>query len=75
MAAAMQWVSRIFAVTVEIVGLGLLGHWLDDRWGTSFLALVGFGLGISLGIWHLIVMTKRPLPSQKSDADRIDRDR
>ncbi len=67
MAAAMQWVSRVFAVTIEIVGLGLLGDWLDKRWGTSFLALVGFALGLSLGIFHLIVMSKQPLSQQKSE--------
>jgi hypothetical protein len=30
---------------------------LDKRWGTSFLALIGFAIGVSMGIWHLIVMT------------------
>jgi hypothetical protein len=31
---------------------------LDERWGTGFLALAGFALGISAAIWHLLVMTK-----------------
>jgi hypothetical protein len=37
---------------------GLAGQWLDTRWGTKFLALVGFGLGISLAIYHLLAITK-----------------
>jgi hypothetical protein len=57
MAAAMDWVSRIITVALEMVVPGLAGGWLDKRWGTSFLALVGFAIGVSMGIWHLIVMT------------------
>ena len=67
----MQWVSRITAVGLEMVLPGLAGQWLDDRLGTSFLALVGFAGGICLGIWHLLVMTRttnRP-PAQSDDED------
>lgn len=59
MAAAMEWVSRIFAVALEMVLPGLAGIWLDERLGTGFLVLLGFGLGIALGIWHLLAMSKR----------------
>lgn len=58
MAAAMEWVSRILAVVVVMVGPGLLGHWLDDRWGTSFLTLLGFALGLIAGTTYLIALTK-----------------
>jgi hypothetical protein len=58
MAAAMQWVSRITVIALEMVLPGIAGDWLDKRWGTSFLALVGFGLGITLGMWHLLVISK-----------------
>jgi hypothetical protein len=54
---AFEWVSRILAVVAEMVLPGLAGQWLDRRWGTNFLVLIGFGLGIALGIWHLLVMT------------------
>jgi hypothetical protein len=54
----MEWSSRIFAVSLEMVLPGLAGQWLDKRWGTGFLALVGFALGITLAIWHLLVMTR-----------------
>jgi hypothetical protein len=58
MAVAMEWVSRIFAVSAEMVLPGLLGKWLGERWGHPSLVLIGFAIGISLGLWHLIVMTK-----------------
>jgi hypothetical protein len=37
---------------------GIAGQWLDARLGTKFLVLVGFGLGIALAIWHLLIVTK-----------------
>lgn len=52
------WAYRILAVAAEMVLPGLLGSWLDGRLGTQFLALLGFGLGITLGIWHLLLMTR-----------------
>jgi hypothetical protein len=58
---AFEWVGRILAVVVEMIVPGLVGRYLDDRWGPGFLALIGFGGGLCLGIWHLIVMT-RPKP-------------
>jgi hypothetical protein len=57
---AFVWVSRILAVTLEMVLPGLVGQWLDGRLGTSFLVLVGFGCGIALAIWHLLLMTRVP---------------
>ena len=58
MVEAMHWISRLTTVTMEIVLPGLLGHWLDRRWGTGFLALVGFGLGLVCGMQHLLSMTR-----------------
>ena len=46
---AMQWVSRVFAASLMMVLPGLGGQWLDRRWGTRFMGLVGFGLGLSAG--------------------------
>lgn len=58
MVEAMHWISRLTTVTMEIVLPGLLGHWLDSRWGTGFLALAGFGLGLVCGMQHLLKMTR-----------------
>jgi cyanate permease len=58
-AVAMAWVSRITTVALEMVLPGLVGIWLDRRWGTSpWITLLGFGLGMTLAIWHLIQMTR-----------------
>jgi F0F1-type ATP synthase assembly protein I len=40
---------------------GVGGGWLDSRFGTAPLCtLLGFGLGLTAGIWHLLLMTKQP---------------
>jgi hypothetical protein len=54
----MSWVSKITAVALEMVLPGLAGLWLDNQLGTRFLTLLGFALGVPLGMWHLIAMTK-----------------
>lgn len=38
---------------------GLGGYWLDHRLGVSFLAVAGFVIGGCLGVWHLMVITRR----------------
>jgi hypothetical protein len=58
MVEAMKWISRVTTVVMEIVLPGLLGDWLDRRWGTGYLALVGFGFGLVCGIQHLLMMTR-----------------
>jgi hypothetical protein len=57
-ADAVEWVSRLTVVALEMVLPGLAGQWLDEYYGFGFLALLGFALGITGGIWHLLVMTK-----------------
>jgi hypothetical protein len=59
MAEGMKWVSKITTVALEMVLPGLAGLWLDSQLETRFLALLGFALGVPLGMWHLIAMTKR----------------
>ena len=58
MAEAINWVSKITTVALEMVLPGLAGLWLDNQLGTRFLTLLGFALGVPLGMWHLIAMTK-----------------
>ena len=58
MAEAMNWVSKITTVSVEMILPGLAGLWLDKQLGTQFLALLGLALGFPLGVWHLIAMAK-----------------
>lgn len=55
---AFNWVGRVIAVAVEMVLPGLAGHWLDRTWGWTFLAPLGFVLGVVMGVTHLIVMVQ-----------------
>jgi hypothetical protein len=58
MAEALRWVSRLTTVSLEMVLPGLGGLWLDRQVGTVILfTLLGFALGLTVGIWHLIRMT------------------
>jgi uncharacterized protein YqgC (DUF456 family) len=68
MAVAMTWVARIFAVAIEMVLPGVAGSYGDRYFGVSFLALLGFAVGVSLGVYHLIVMT-RPASADKPSAN------
>lgn len=57
-ALAYKWVARVFAVVVMMFVPGLAGKWLDERWGTGFLAMAGFGLGLVGGMAYLIAATR-----------------
>lgn len=58
MVLAAQWLARTTTVASEMALCGFIGYWLDGRFGTKFLILVGSLLGLSLGLWHLIRMTR-----------------
>jgi hypothetical protein len=54
MAIAMEWVSRITTIALEMVLPGLLGLWIDNQLGTRVVfMLLGFGVGMTVAIWHL----------------------
>ena len=57
MVVAMEWVTKITTVALEMVVPGVIGTWLDRRWGTKFLALIGFAVGLAGGLWHLLALT------------------
>jgi hypothetical protein len=67
MAAAMQWVHRITTVVMEMVLPGIFGVWLDKKWGTNFIGLLGFALGLTTAITHLLQMTR--LENAKSTSE------
>ena len=61
LALAMQWVSRVTTVSLEMVLPGLLGYWADQQWNSEPVLLVlGVILGFSVGMWHLVTLTKWP---------------
>ena len=59
-------------VSMEMVVPGLVGYAIDRLIGTVFLlSLLGFALGMTLAIWHLLRMTREDHEnnSQRRDAD------
>lgn len=61
MAKAMQWVSRIFTVSLEMVLPGITGVLADRYLGTVVVfTLIGFALGFTAAGWHLMAMTRAP---------------
>ena len=54
MAKAMDWASRIIAISFEMVAPVLGGHWVDGWLGSSpWFLLVGFALGVTLATLQL----------------------
>jgi len=58
LAKGMEWVSKITTVALEMVVPAVIGAWLDQHFETSFLGVLGLVVGVPLGIWHLVKMTK-----------------
>ncbi len=56
---------------------GLIGGWLDSRFGTRFGALIGIGLGVVLGTIQLLALARRGNAGRgvKKPADDEDSDR
>jgi hypothetical protein len=73
MAEALDWVARIMAVALEMVLPGLAGEWLDRRFGTEFLVVIGFAVGLIGGVAHLLTMThawsRRRVSRDRNDED------
>lgn len=59
-ALAMEWISRITTISLEMVLPGVIGYWIDLRLGTKVVFLIlGVILGFVGGIWQLIKLTKQ----------------
>ena len=51
---AMEWVSKITTISLEMALPPLAGHWLDDRWGTApWMLVAGALLGMAVSALHL----------------------
>jgi hypothetical protein len=75
MAAAMHWVARIFAAALMMFLPGLGGQWLDHQWGTRFLGLVGFAVGLVGGLAYLIAATRQTGAVPRSGKSQATHDR
>jgi F0F1-type ATP synthase assembly protein I len=59
-ALAMEWVTRITTISLEMVLPGVMGYWIDQRLGTKALfLLIGLSFGLVGGMWQLIKLTKK----------------
>lgn len=58
LAAAIEWIAKITTVALEMVLPAVGGGYLDRRLGTNYWALVGVVLGVIVGLWHLLQLTK-----------------
>ncbi|HCK42447.1 MAG TPA: hypothetical protein DHW22_12545, partial [Planctomycetaceae bacterium] len=46
-------------ICLEMVVPGLVGYWLDKKFGTKFVfMLLGFALGFAIAIKHLLYITR-----------------
>lgn len=68
---AMDWVARITAVGLEMALPAIAGQWLDRRLDTNFLGLAGLVIGVAVGFWHLLLMTRSP--GRKSGRRKVGR--
>jgi hypothetical protein len=82
MAEAIEWVSRIITVAIMMVAPGLGGFWLDQQWGTRYLGLAGFVIGLPCGMYYLLSITRvvagssgRDISGEHQTKDKIDRER
>ncbi|MCU0960772.1 MAG: AtpZ/AtpI family protein [Pirellulaceae bacterium] len=56
---AYDWAARGITVAGSMVVPGLIGYYLDTRWGTRpWIMMVGFAAGVALGIVQLVRMTR-----------------
>jgi hypothetical protein len=68
----MEWVAKITTVSLEMALPAIGGGYLDSRLGTSYWALVGVIVGVVVGMWHLLQMTRpRSTPSRGRNAKQI----
>lgn len=75
MAVAIAMASMIISIGLEMVVPGLIGYWLDGRFGTEpVLLLVGFAVGIVAAGWQLTrLVAKLSAANSKRDSSKRDR--
>jgi F0F1-type ATP synthase assembly protein I len=61
---ALDWISRMLAVGLVMAGCGWLGGRIDKYFGTQVFALVGFLIGMFIGLIVLVVLVNRHKPSK-----------
>jgi hypothetical protein len=70
LARGFEWAGRILAAALMMCAPGIGGTWLDRRWGTSWLALLGFAVGLVGSMAYLIAATKSLSERKKSSRSK-----
>ena len=58
----LDWLSRTIAILLVMVGPALLGGYFDRQLGTRFLMPTALVLGMSLGMFLLLLLAKQLIP-------------
>jgi hypothetical protein len=58
-AEAVRWVGILTTIGLEMALPGLIGHWLDRRFGLRILAFVGLVLGLAIGLFSLVKIARQ----------------
>ena len=75
MAKAMSWVSMVSSISTSMVLPGLIGYWVDLKLGTKVVfTCLGFGFGLSIGIWKLLQLTQQTQQSPQDRGQSVDDD-
>jgi hypothetical protein len=64
---AYAWATRVMVIATEMVAPGLLGLWIGSKLGVVgmiLLGVLGFALGMSVAMIHLVRMTASDTDSQ-----------
>ncbi len=69
-----MWVSRITAVALMMVLPGLGGWWLDRWLGVAFFSVLGFGLGLLVGLGYLVALSASERGNSRGPTDRTGSD-
>jgi len=73
LAQAAAWASRVMTVALEMVLPGVLGIWIDRQLGyKAAFTLVGFGIGFSVALWHLLQLTKHNTKRRENTGENQD---
>ncbi len=61
-------------VSIEMVAPGLVGVWIDHKLNTVVLfTMIGFTIGITAAIWHLVKMTRDDEPDSPDSSSKTTR--
>jgi hypothetical protein len=70
LAAAIEWVAKITTVALEMVLPAVGGNYLDQWLGTRYWVLIGVVVGMVVGLWHLLQMT-RPRGGKRTNGGSV----